>query len=208
MGGRALPTPGPVPTLLLACYQATIADLPRGSAPRATSCRWWRGPGAPERRTDVIAAAAAVAGPARGGRGGAPTPPDRLGLTGRAGSGPRPLAEWARGYRPPTRERVLLAAHRGPGYVYWRQLAGVVVLSGRPAAGGLPPSPGVAPDELPDRAALEAGRSPAPRLAHPDRAGATPRRGASAAESRRAAIAAAPSRSRGVDQGATVMMMK
>ena len=61
--------------------------------------------------------------------------PVRLGLTGEAVGNAAAGRAGPGATRPPTRERVLLAAHRGPGYVYWRQLAGVVVLSGpRPRA--------------------------------------------------------------------------
>jgi len=125
VGGRALPTPGPVPTLLLACYQATVADVPPrlmasrdvlqvlAGAPDAdavvgAASRWQCG---------VLVAEAVRDAPRRLG-----LPPDALAH--------HPLHEWARLRPPTTRDRLLLAAHRGPGHVYWRQLAGVLVLSG------------------------------------------------------------------------------
>jgi hypothetical protein len=127
VSGRALPTPGPVPTLLLACYQATIADLPPRLIASRDVVQVMTGVGAPS-AADVIAAAERWQGRALVAEAIA-TAPVRLGLadeTLRDG----PMAEWADSYHPSTRERALLAAHRGPGYVYWRQLAGVVVLSG------------------------------------------------------------------------------
>jgi hypothetical protein len=132
VGGRALPTPGPVATLLLACYQATIADLPPRLIASRDVVQVATGTGAPA-AVDVIAAARRWQGSALVAEALAGAPA-RLGLAGeehRSGA----LAEWARTYAPSTRERVLLAAHRGPGYVYWRQLAGVMVLTGsRPRA--------------------------------------------------------------------------
>jgi Uncharacterised nucleotidyltransferase len=128
VGGRAFPTTGPVATLMLACYQATVADVPprlaawrdvvqlldagvvdeAGSA-IDTAARW--------QASAVLADAVAQAG-------------RRLDLpTGRAAPSPS-LTAWAEAYQPDRRSRLLLAAHRRPGYVYWRQLAGVVVLDG------------------------------------------------------------------------------
>ena len=127
VAGRALPTPGPVPTMLVACYQATIADVPPRLIVFRDVAQVQSGPGGPD-PSDVIAAAdrwqaAALVAEA------VLAAPGRLGLQA-GGDRPGPLADWAAGYRPGGRERLLLAAHRGPGYVYWRQLAGVVVLSG------------------------------------------------------------------------------
>jgi Uncharacterised nucleotidyltransferase len=132
VGGRALPTPGPVATLLVACYQATIADLPPRLIASRDVVQVATGSGAPT-AADVIAAAGRWQGSALVAEA-VSAAPVRLGLTGeRVRSGA--LAEWALSYVPTPRERLLLAAHRGPGYVYWRQLAGVVVLSGsRPRA--------------------------------------------------------------------------
>ena len=41
-----------------------------------------------------------------------------------------PLVAWAATCRPRLGERLVLDAHRRPGYVYWRQLAGVTMVSG------------------------------------------------------------------------------
>jgi hypothetical protein len=127
VGGRALPTLGPVPTLLLACYQATVADLPPRLIASRDLVQVLSDDLAPA-AADVIAAAdrwqasalVAEAVAAAPGRLGVAPPTDP----------PRPLTAWAQEYRPERRERIVLAAHRGPGYVYWRQLAGVIVLSG------------------------------------------------------------------------------
>ena len=65
------PTPGPVATLLLACYQATVADIPpRLARPGATWSRCSM-PARP-RPDEVIAAAARWQATAVRGRGGAP----------------------------------------------------------------------------------------------------------------------------------------
>jgi hypothetical protein len=128
VAGRALPTTGPVPTILLACYQATVADLPpRLAAARdlvqllaafeadadeviATAGRW--------QATAVLAAAVRESWMA-------------LDLP-RSSAGPVAdrLLRWADAARPTRRERLLLNAHRRPGHVYWRQLAGVLVIHG------------------------------------------------------------------------------
>jgi hypothetical protein len=126
IGGRAVPTTGPVATFLLACYQATVADLPPRLIAARDVVQLRRRPGAPD-ADEVIAAAerwrcAALVAEA------VIESPGRLGLRGDEIDDP--LLEWARRRRPSTFDRVLLAAHRGPGYVYWRQLAGVLVLSG------------------------------------------------------------------------------
>jgi len=127
VGGRALPTPGPVPTLLLACYQATIADLPPRLIASRDVVQVMTMAGSPS-AAEVVAAAARWQASALVAEA-ISSAPIRLGLAtdpSRRG----PLDDWAHGYRPTARERLLLAAHRGPGHVYWRQLAGVVVLSG------------------------------------------------------------------------------
>jgi hypothetical protein len=125
IGGRAVPTPGPVATFLLACYQATVTDLPPRLIAARDVMQLRRRPGAPD-AGEIVAAAerwqcAALVAEA------VTEAPVQLGLTA---DGRDPLLDWARRHRRTTRDRVLLAAHRGPGYVYWRQLAGVLVLSG------------------------------------------------------------------------------
>ena len=122
VGGRTLPTLGPVPTFLATCYQATIADVP----PRLIAAR------------DVVqiaqsgaldlglAIAAAGRWQARAVMAEAVVNAwHTLGVTERT-----PLLAWAESYRPTVRERLLLASHRTAGYVYWRQLAAIVVLPG------------------------------------------------------------------------------
>jgi hypothetical protein len=57
--------------------------------------------------------------------------PDALGLgPDRAAALSAPLVSWAAAYRPTSRQRLLLAAHTRPGHVYWRQLAGLLVVRG------------------------------------------------------------------------------
>ncbi len=128
IAGRALPTPGPVPTLLLACYQASVTDIPpRLAAARdvlqllasdaadpdelvATARRWQ--------------ATAVVAQALRHSRRTLALPAD---------AGPAAASQlfaWADSVVPSARERLLLSAHQRPGYVYWRQLAGLVVVRG------------------------------------------------------------------------------
>ena len=63
------------------------------------------------------------------------------------------LVDWASRHRPTLTERLLLDAHRRPGYVYWRQLAGVAVRPrlARPAAATWAPWSWPQPDYLADR---------------------------------------------------------
>ena len=122
VGGRHIPTLGPVPTLLLACFQASIADVPpRLGAARDLAQMVRSG------RIEVEAVAAA----ARRWRATAAVRAalrwswDVLELPDRP-----PLLRWADAVRPRATERLLLAAHVAPGHVYWRQLAAVAVLPG------------------------------------------------------------------------------
>jgi len=128
IGGRLLPTLGLIPGFLAACQQATIADVPpRLSAARdvvqmlqsglldlddtvAAAGRW--------QARAVMAEAINWAWPTLG-------PPDRPDRPDRPA-----IVAWAASYRPTRRERLLLASHRTTGYVYWRQLAAVLVLPG------------------------------------------------------------------------------
>ena len=129
IAGRAVPTPGAVATLLLACYQASVSDVP----PRLASARdvvQLLLTGSPEPR-DVLAMAArwqATAVVAVAVR-------DAWLTLDLRGTDPPELVSWSRSYSPTARERLLLGAHRRPGYVYWRQLAGVIVLPDAPARG-------------------------------------------------------------------------
>jgi hypothetical protein len=136
LGGRAIPIVSGVPALLVACYQATVADrVPRLAAARdlvalvltdapepvgvvATAGRW---------QARAVVAAAVTWSVATLDLAGS------LGTPGTSDPGTAALRDlwcWAHRYRPTRRERLLLAAHRAPGSVYWRQLAGVLVIRG------------------------------------------------------------------------------
>jgi hypothetical protein len=129
LGGRRLPTPGRAASVLLAAYQASVADIPPRLGARrdlaqllATSevdptsvidlaIRW---------RADTMLAAAV--NDTWTTLGLAP-PADHAELA-------RGLVDWARGHRGGPVDRLVLAAHRRSGYVYWRQLAGVIMVPG------------------------------------------------------------------------------
>ncbi len=127
LAGRAVPTPGPIPSLLLAAYQATVADIPPRLGARRDLVQLLLAPEvdleavvATARRWQARAVLADAVSQTWAVLGLASTDPIRT----------RPVTSWAVGYRPTQRERLLLEAHRANGYVYWRQLAGVVVLTG------------------------------------------------------------------------------
>ncbi len=150
LGSRRFPIPDPAASLVLAAYQASVADIPPRLGARRDLVQLCLGRGG----TDV----AGGPGDGRGG-GAAPLEADAvvaLAQRWRAGSVlatavvdawfelglPQPttdqplardLLTWARSYRPGLGERLVLDAHRRAGYVYWRQLVGVAVVSGRGA---------------------------------------------------------------------------
>ena len=122
LGGRALPTLGPVATLLAACYQASISDNP----PRlAAACDL------AQIVADDPPPVAEVLAEARRWRATAVVT-DALTRTWRTlDLPPDPFVErWLAETRPTRLERTLLRAHLAPGYVYWRHLAALLVLPG------------------------------------------------------------------------------
>jgi Uncharacterised nucleotidyltransferase len=127
LAGLAVTTPGPVPSVLLAAYQATVADIPPRLGARRDLVQLLA---RPDLDLDAVVAAAGR-WQARAVLAEAVSQTwSTLGLAAPAPLGAPAITAWATGYRPTAGERLLLQAHRANGYVYWRQLAGVVVLSG------------------------------------------------------------------------------
>ncbi len=122
LGGRPLPTLGPVPTLLAACYQASISDNP----PRlAAACDLAQIVTHDPPPIDEVLAEA------RRWRATAVVT-DAFARTWRTlDLPPDPFVErWTAEARATPLERLLLQAHLAPGYVYWRHLAALLVLPG------------------------------------------------------------------------------
>ena len=137
VAGRHLPTPGPAASLLLTAYQASVADIPPRLGARRDLVQMLVGPTGTGPPLDPSGAATVLAMADRWQASAVlalavteawavldvdPPGTDRPGAAR--------LVAWAHTRRPSMAERVLLDAHRRPGYVYWRQLAGVAVLPG------------------------------------------------------------------------------
>jgi hypothetical protein len=132
LGGRAMAVPDPTTALLLACYQATVADIPSRLVAWRDVAQILTDPQSPSPESVVATAArwqaGAVAAAAIGGAA------EALGLAAdRHPAFDARLVRWAEAYRPTTRQRIVLSAHTRPGHVYWRQAAGVLVLRGAAA---------------------------------------------------------------------------
>ncbi len=122
LGGRRLPILAQVPTMLAACYQASISDNP----PRLAAAR-----DLAQIVIDDPPAVDDLVTEARRWRATAVVT-DALTRTWRTLElPPHPFVEqWLTRARPTRLERLLLRAHLAPGYVYWRHLAALLVLPG------------------------------------------------------------------------------
>jgi hypothetical protein len=138
LGARHHPIPDAAASVVLAAYQASVADIPPRLGARRDLVQLCLVQSPAESATIAAIDAEAVISLARRWRAGAmlaaavteawteldlpPPGPDQTLAGG--------LVTWARSYRPPLGERTVLDAHRRPGYVYWRQLVGVSMVSG------------------------------------------------------------------------------
>ncbi len=138
LGGRRFATPGAAASVVLAGYQASVADIPPRLGARRDLVQLCVAPGPTGPAGATPLEAEAVVALARRWRARAMLAAaitDAWAELALPRPGPdQPLASelvtWARGYRPSLAERVVLEAHRRPGYVYWRQLVGVSMVSG------------------------------------------------------------------------------
>jgi hypothetical protein len=157
LGGHRFPTPGPVASVLLAAYQASVADVPPRLGAQRDLVQLVFATTDPATATpDKVAGGQADTGVDAGHLGSARPEADPVIEVARRWQAqamlaaaltdawaaldlPRPeadrppahdLLDWAGRYRPTSRERLVLDAHRRPGYVYWRQLAGVIMVEG------------------------------------------------------------------------------
>jgi len=122
LGGRSLLTLGTVPMLLAACYQASISDNP----PRLAATR-----DLAQLVSDTPVTVDELIVAARRWRATAVVSAAFTRTWGTLDLPPHPLVQqWLATARPSRLERLLLAAHVAPGYVYWRHLAALLVLPG------------------------------------------------------------------------------
>ena len=129
LGGRRLATPGPAASVLLAAYQASVADIPPRLGARRDLAQLLAAGGIdPTTVIDLAggwraeAMLAAAVNETWAALGLAP-PDDDATLA-------RGLVTWAANHRSGPVDRLVLEAHRRSGYVYWRQLAGVIMVPG------------------------------------------------------------------------------